>query len=47
MALVDVPVQLTDPNVDADIAAKRLQELDVKSGPLLEPFFGRAKAAGT
>jgi DNA polymerase-1 len=47
MTLVNVPVSITDPNVDADVAARRLQELDIKSSPLLEPFFGRAKAADT
>jgi 5'-3' exonuclease len=49
MGLVNVPVSLTDPNVDADAAAGRLQELSINSSPLLEPFFGRGqkKAADT
>jgi len=50
MTLVNVPVSITESNVDADAVAKRLQELDVNSAPLLEPFFGKApqkKAADT
>lgn len=49
MTLLDVPVSITDPNVDADTAATRLQELSINSAPLLEPFFGlkQKKAADT
>lgn len=50
MSLVDIPVSVTDPNVDADAVAERLQGLDINPATLLEPFFGKApskKAADT
>lgn len=52
MTLVDIPISTVDPNsdVDADAVAARLQELEINSAPLLEPFFGKAppkKAADT
>lgn len=40
MALVDVPVSVTDPDVDADLVTSTLKEIEVNPNPILEAFFG-------
>lgn len=40
MSLVDVPVSVTDPDVDAKAAAAMLQGIEVNPKPILEALFG-------
>jgi len=45
MTLIDVPVSVTDPDEDADIATSLLREVEVNPTPILDAFFGlRAEA---
>lgn len=47
MSLQDVDVTQRDPDVDADVAAKRLKGLDITPDPILAPFFGAKEPAVT
>lgn len=45
MSLVDVPVSVTEPDVDADLASSRMKEIEVNPNPILEAFFGQKAEA--
>ena len=45
MALVDVSLTRTDPDIDLDGAAEKLQSLDINADPILQAMLGRATAA--
>jgi 5'-3' exonuclease/transcription antitermination factor NusG len=44
MALVDVEVSRTDPDVDEDGVARRLEDLDIKAASILQAFFGKPES---
>lgn len=44
MALQHVEISRVDPDVDEDAAARRLQDLDIKPGPILQAFFGKLES---
>jgi len=41
MALIDVGISRTDPDVDSDGAAERLHNLDIKAPPIVQAILGR------
>lgn len=46
MSLVDVPVSVTDPDVDADLVSSSLKGMEINPNPILEAFFEqKAEAA--
>jgi len=44
MALVNVEVSRTDPDVDEDGVARRLEDLDIKAASILQAFFGKPES---
>jgi DNA polymerase-1 len=47
MALVDVSIFRTDPDVDEDGATDRLLDLEIKAPPIVQVFLGRPSASVT
>lgn len=45
MALVDVSLSRSDPDLDPDGAAEKLHDLDIKALPIVQAFLGRASAS--
>lgn len=45
MALVDVSISRSDPDLDPDRAAERLHDLDIKASPIVQAFLGRSSVS--